>query len=159
MHVHALEAKMSPRKPLFKRAIIQSGAIGTLGPTSMGKAGKHLAKLCDRLGLRDDNDGTKLTKLKQVSSSDIVRACRKLIWYLFPLVNDNLTLSLTSDTTGTYINLEADSTSAITTNTKKSSPKTIDIMIGEVDVEVRLLFPLCSSISVITSTMSSLRNQ
>jgi carboxylesterase type B len=143
VHIHALDAKLSSTKPLFRRAIIQSGAIGTLGPTTLEKAGKQLEKLCQHMGLQDDENSTKFSKLQKVPSSDIVQTCRQLIWYLFPLVNDNLTLSSAPDGSGTYVNLEYDATAATASGIDSSSRETIDIMIGEVDAEVKLLFPPC----------------
>ena len=69
VHIHALEAKLSPKKPLFKRAIIQSGAIGTLGPTSLKIVGKRLDKLCQVMGLEDDDVSTKFGKLKKAAAN------------------------------------------------------------------------------------------
>ena len=38
VHVHLLEAELGRVTPLFQKAIIQSGAIGSLGPCSLGEA-------------------------------------------------------------------------------------------------------------------------
>ena len=46
VHAQVLEAKFDPRKPPFQRAIVQSGALGTVGPITMEEADARWLHLC-----------------------------------------------------------------------------------------------------------------
>ncbi|KAJ5959868.1 alpha/beta-hydrolase [Penicillium vulpinum] len=92
-HAHVLEAILSEREPLVQRGIIQSGAVGVLGPISMEDTNKRWDALCKQLGAPDSDAASRMEYMATVSPEQILQANRELDWMVSPIVVDNLTIS------------------------------------------------------------------
>lgn len=77
-------------QPTFKRAIVQSGAVGTLGPRTLEWHERRWNKLCSYFGLEDSDSDERIARLRQVSSSNIVKAAADLSFHTFPLLGDDV---------------------------------------------------------------------
>ncbi|THW59952.1 hypothetical protein D6D19_10178 [Aureobasidium pullulans] len=89
VHAHVIDAKLNSglSGPLFRRAIMQSGAVGTLGPIALSKASANFDLL------RKEYSDLDITGLKTISSRDLLEKTKRLGWWVYPLVNDGLTIS------------------------------------------------------------------
>ncbi|KAH6662123.1 putative carboxylesterase [Halenospora varia] len=130
-HVHALEAKLNPSTPLFRKAILQSGAVGCTGPISLADAEANWDKLCKVLAVSVDDKMREFETMLKITVLELLQASRELFWYLFPLVNDQLILDFTVDLDPVLVNLGE------TSNGKKlsGSAAPIDVLLGGVDNE------------------------
>lgn len=109
VQIHAIEAKIKPRAPLFRNAIIQSGAVGCIGPISLKRADAHWETLCQHLGLKEIEGRSRLSDLEGISASGLIQAARELGWYTYPLVDDKMSLTVTDDGSVVKVNLDEDS--------------------------------------------------
>lgn len=131
VHVHVLEAKLSAAMPLFRRAIIQSGALGTTGPVSFDKAESHWDTLCQQLNMANRN-GSSLAPMRSVSTQDLMKACYDLGYISVPLVNDKITLDITEDLEPLLVDLgEVNSHDQVARRHEH-----IEVLLGEVASEV-----------------------
>ncbi|OJJ44589.1 hypothetical protein ASPZODRAFT_696556 [Penicilliopsis zonata CBS 506.65] len=89
---HVLEAKFGTQPPLFRRAIMQSGGLGGLGPTSIEQLDGKWEKLYQVLDIPAASKEEKVQALLQLSDSDLLAACAKLQWIVFPAATDGLTI-------------------------------------------------------------------
>ncbi|KAJ5753035.1 alpha/beta-hydrolase [Penicillium odoratum] len=89
-HAHILEAVFGDQKPLVQRGIIQSGAVGVLGPISMHVANERWNALCAQLNAPDSS---RLEYMMNVPTDKIIKACHDLGWMVSPLVVDGFTIS------------------------------------------------------------------
>lgn len=96
-HAHILEAILGSNTPLIQRAIIQSGAVGVLGPLSMKSAETRWAALCEHLGAPAQGAAERMEFMKKVPAGTILKAYRELGWNVCPLVQDDLTISRRAD--------------------------------------------------------------
>lgn len=92
-HAHILEAILSKREPLVQGAIIQSGALGVLGPISMEDTNKRWDAFCKQLGAPDGDAASRMEYMATVSPEQILQANRELGWMVCPVVADDLTIS------------------------------------------------------------------
>lgn len=134
VHVHVLEARSSPSTPLFRKAVIQSGAVGCSGPVSINDAEAQWGNFCQLLGVSIDDKKKTLEAMLKFSSTELIQASRKMFWLLFPLVNDHLTLDFTPTLDPILVNLGL--TSSV--EEAKSDHEPIEVLVGGVDNEVRL---------------------
>lgn len=134
VHAQVLDAKLNPRKPLFQRAIIQSGAMGTVGPIAMEEADSRWLYLCQHLHITDKSEKERLNFLREMPASDLVRVAGEIQWFSFPLVADNKTLTMSCD--GRVKAVLAPRSDAADPSTQEES---IKVLIGDCDDEVRFL--------------------
>lgn len=96
-HAHILDAILGSKAPLVQRAIIQSGAVGVLGPLTMTSANTRWAVLCDKLGAPAEDAVERMKFMRNIPPDIILEAYRDLAWIVCPLVQDNLTISRRAD--------------------------------------------------------------
>lgn len=96
-HAHILDAILGSKAPLVQRAIIQSGAVGVLGPLTMTSANTRWALLCDKLGSPAEDAVDRMKFMRNIPPDIILEAYRDLAWIVCPLVQDNLTISRRAD--------------------------------------------------------------
>ncbi|ERF71125.1 hypothetical protein EPUS_09148 [Endocarpon pusillum Z07020] len=97
VHAQVLEAKSNPRKPLFQRAIVQSGAMGTVGPISAEEADSRWMYLCQHLHITHKSEKERVDFLRKMPASDMVRIAGEIKWFSFPLVAENKTVTMLPD--------------------------------------------------------------
>lgn len=134
VHSHTLEAKLKPGQPLFRRAIIQSGAIGCLGPISLDTANSNWQKLCLEAGIESKDEATRIEDLRRVSASDLLRICKNLQWLAFPLVVDNLSITDTALDCGVTVDLGL--VNKVPSANENTNSEPIEILIGDTETEV-----------------------
>jgi carboxylesterase type B len=132
VHAQVLEAKSNLGKPLFQRAIIQSGAVGTLGPISMDETDRRWEQLCDHLQIREKSQQERINILREMPEADLIRVAGELGWTSFSLVADNKTLTITSDGRWKFV-LEPETNPA--SSATNSEP--MNVLVGDCDAEVR----------------------
>ncbi|PWY68390.1 alpha/beta-hydrolase [Aspergillus heteromorphus CBS 117.55] len=93
-HAHVLEAILGKREPLVQRGIVQSGAVGVLGPISMELADARWAAFCRHLGAPEGDAAAHMAFMAAVAPADILRAHHELGRFACPLAVDDLTISL-----------------------------------------------------------------
>jgi len=135
VHALVLEAKQNPGKPLFQRAIIQSGAMGTVGPISIAEADQRWKSLYEHVQVTQRTPKEQVDFLRDMSEADLVRAAGELGWFSFPLVTENKTLTETPNGQWRLV-LEPRSDYGSLDSIEGS----IDILIGDCDAEVRAPF-------------------
>lgn len=133
VHAHVVGARHSPRKALFRGAIIQSGAMGTLGPITLAQADARWGNLRTSMGMSSDWRLPDAGSLGTVSAADLVRAASNIQWMAFPLVEDGLTIHPRSNGHW-YVTLDHREVTVINHNVQKA--KCLRILIGDTDVEV-----------------------
>jgi carboxylesterase type B len=134
VHVHTLEAKLKHERPLFRRAIIQSGAIGCLGPISLETANTHWEELCQKLGLQNKDEVTRMRHLRSMTAADLLYASRSLSWITFPVVIDNL--SVADTTLDCKVKVDFGDVNEVALVTEDTDDGSIAILIGDTDAEV-----------------------
>lgn len=131
VNVHALEAKLNGSSHLFSKVIVQSGAMGTLGPISLEEAEGQWNDLCQSLGVSVKDKFSKLREMQKMSVEDLIQATRKAMWLVFPVVNDRITMDFTKRLDPLLVNLGKTSLGSA-----KSITTPISVFLGEVDEEV-----------------------
>ncbi|KAJ5902719.1 hypothetical protein N7495_003247 [Penicillium taxi] len=134
IHLHALEAKTNQSLPLFQKAIVQSGAMGTCGPILLANAQVQWDGLCKVLGISTDNKNAALNAMEKFTAAELIQGTREIFWLLFPLVNDQLTLDFSVKLDPILVNL-GDTSSVQDVSQSGSS---IEILLGEVDNEATI---------------------
>ena len=98
VHALVLDAKLSNQRPLFRNAIIQSGAVGTLGPVTMARADERWEGLCQRLGLERMEGVSRVQQLRYQTTEALLQAAPDLGgrggW---DIVDDGTTLTVTGE--------------------------------------------------------------
>lgn len=92
VHAHVLEATAVNSNPLFCRAIMESGAVGTLGPNSLASGQDNFDKLTKALGLAGLHHEEMLARLRDVPASKMIETGAALGWWVFPLIADGYTI-------------------------------------------------------------------
>lgn len=92
-HAHILDAILGSNTPLVQRAIIQSGAIGVLGPLTMKGADARWTVLCKKLEAPAEGAAARMDFMKKVPADVILQAYRELGCNVCPLVQDDMTIS------------------------------------------------------------------
>jgi carboxylesterase type B len=133
VHAQVLDAKSRPAKPLFQRAIIQSGAMGTVGPIHIDEADQKWFKLCQHLQITEKSGRDRVAFLRDMPASDLVRVAGELGYVGFPVVADDRTLTIATDGGSRFVlGLEPDTASQVMT----TGP--IGVLIGDCDAEVNI---------------------
>lgn len=136
-HAHIAQAVFGKREPLVHRAIIQSGAVGVLGPITMDQADRRWNMFCKQLEAPEDpNSTSRLSYMANLSPDRLLKAFYELGWMVSPLVLDDLTMS---ENTGTQwrwnIHLDGPETDVIP-KVPGGGFDPIAILIGDTDLEV-----------------------
>lgn len=95
MHAQVMEAKNRPDQVLFQKAMIQSGAMGGLGPISMEQANQTWDRMCKHLKVDSMNEEERMGAMLETDAATLVKMGIDLKWQLIPLVVDNETLEET----------------------------------------------------------------
>jgi carboxylesterase type B len=65
-----LDVEAKPENPIFKRALMQSGAQSTVTPSPLVEAEKNWDKLCQHWGVEDgSSSGLKVEALRHISAT------------------------------------------------------------------------------------------
>ncbi|CAI7638575.1 unnamed protein product [Penicillium glandicola] len=132
-HAHVLEAILSKREPLVQRGIVQSGAVGVLGPLSMEATNKRWDAFCKQLGAPDGDAASRMEYMATVSPERILQANTELGWMVFPIVLDNLTISQRPH--GRW-NIHLDGNEEpVEKYQSANNPAPIAVLIGDTDLE------------------------
>jgi carboxylesterase type B len=139
-HAHVLEAILGEGEPLVQRGIIQSGAVGVLGPLSMETADKRWDIFCQRIGAPSGDHVSRMKFMATVPIEKILQANQELGWQVCPLVVDGLTISQRPN--GRWnIHLAGKEEQANSVRDGESSA-VISVLIGDTDLEVSQLISL-----------------
>lgn len=133
-HAHVLDAILGEGEPLVQRGIIQSGAVGVLGPLSMETADKQWATFCQTIGAPSDDRASRVKFMATVPIDKILQTNQELGWQVCPLVVDELTISQRPN--GRWnIHLAGKEERANSVRDIGSSA-VISVLIGDTDLEV-----------------------
>jgi len=92
VQIHVLEAKFGGQPPLFRRAIQQSGGLGTSGPVSLEELDRKWDQLYSLLGISANSQHRKMETLLNFPVSKLLAAVFRLGWITYPVVKDDLTI-------------------------------------------------------------------
>ncbi|CAK7199018.1 hypothetical protein SEUCBS139899_001686 [Sporothrix eucalyptigena] len=100
VHTHVIEAlgaAAADRGPpaMFRRAIMQSGALGTLGPQPLDKADARWNNLCAQFNL-DDKQADRVELIRRVPTADLLSASGRVPGGAFPPALDGITMRNTT---------------------------------------------------------------
>lgn len=139
-HAHILEAILGEGEPLVQRAIIQSGAVGVLGPISMEAADRRWTTFCQRIGAPSDDFVSRMKFMATVPIEKILQTHQQLSWEVCPLVVDELTISERSN--GRWNIHLAGKEERVRSVRSTESSTVISVLIGDTDLEVSQLSSL-----------------
>lgn len=130
VHAQVLHAKMSSEKPIFRRAILQSGSMGCLGPSSLADADERWEKLCARLQI-EGSGSERVEKLRLLDEEVLIQASNEEGWMVWDSIVDGISLIPTDIGSEVLVNFghEDDSHARI-------NDQPIEIIIGDADNEV-----------------------
>lgn len=92
VHAHLLEAGLCAERPLFRRAILQSGAMGTLGPDPLETLDKDWEALCRYWSVDGETAARRIDLLRRIPAESLVESAEKLRFDSFPAAIDNRTI-------------------------------------------------------------------
>lgn len=135
VHALLLDAESgSTEQPLFRRAIMQSGAMGTMGPDSIETANCGWEDLCRYWGLGGEPSDRKVALLRRVRAEELFQSAGEVLSASFPAVFDNATIqpgSLVKD------NISVDlGPTDLHHGPVRPSKTSIDVLMGMTDWEV-----------------------
>jgi carboxylesterase type B len=133
-HAHVLQAILGKGKPLCQRGIIQSGAVGVLGPVNLSTADARWSAYCTQLGAPENDLAARMAFMTKVPAAEILRANKKQEYWAFPLVVDNLTISQRPN--GRWIVHLDQGHENTTEGGSNKHTDAIDVLIGDTDLEV-----------------------
>lgn len=108
-------------------AIIQSAAVGTLGPVTIDQADRRWHEVCEHFSFDHLSSVQRLHAMTQVPAADLLNAIADHGWDVAPLVQDDITI--TQPVRGSYsIRLAEDGVA--------QPPHKLRTMIGDTDLEV-----------------------
>jgi carboxylesterase type B len=136
VHTHTLEAEFSRTKPLFRRCIIQSGAIGCLGPVTLEHADHQWRQLCHSLGIEVRSAHEKIVLLRQVPALALLQAGSGLGWITYPLVIDEETVLSTNSSMGIEVAM-GEVEGIQPANENEYQRQNIEVLLGDIENEVR----------------------
>lgn len=138
VHTHILEARSRAEPPLFRRAIIQSGAFTSvgIGPVPLEDCDRRWDALCDYFGIADQPDMQRMEMLRRMPAEDLIRAGDDLGWKVFFLASDNLTITALSETEWSVDFDQNEGGEAIR---ESGDAEPIKILIGDTEAEVRCI--------------------
>lgn len=134
VHTHTLEAEIGRTKPLFRRSIIQSGAIGCLGPITLELADRQWKDLCHSWGIDESSAHEKIELLRRVPAPALLKAGSGLGWITYPLVIDEETVLSTNSGMGIEVAMGEIGGHAV--NENEYQRPTIDVLLGDIENEV-----------------------
>ena len=86
----SVNAQINLSSHLFQRAIIQSGAFGTLGPYSLARHNEAWLQICQYFGLTEHMSAKeRVTAMRSLSAAAIVKALYDLNLFTFSLLEDD----------------------------------------------------------------------
>ncbi|PWY91682.1 alpha/beta-hydrolase [Aspergillus sclerotioniger CBS 115572] len=132
-HAHVLEAIRGKGEPLVQRGIIQSGAVGVLGPIPMAVADARWEAFCQHLGAPTGDASSRIAFMATIAPSEILRATGQLGSIVCPLVVDDLTISQKPN--GRWRIHFADNEAISPSDTPTQDAGVISALIGDTDVE------------------------
>lgn len=148
-HMHLREATSaaaaaSPfrKAPLFRRALLHSGALGTLGPASLASCEPVWQQLYEGLfgagSYQASPAQERVARLRQVPASLLLQAAKTIHNDVFHVVSDGVTTSELLSSLDAASDLVVDLGPVDLRNIPARSPrKGIDVLIGVTDLEVR----------------------
>jgi carboxylesterase type B len=139
-HAHVLEAILSECEPLVQRGIIQSGAVGVLGPLSMEAADKRWDIFCKRVGAPSGDPAARMKFMATVPIERILQTNQELGWQVCPLVVDEFTISQRPN--GRWNIHLAGKEEQVSSMRDTESSAAISVLIGDTDLEVSQLIGL-----------------
>lgn len=93
VNIHLIEAEGKTETPLFRRAIMQSGAVGTLGPAPLEEAEKTWSALCKIWNVDSEaSEQDRFDLIRRLPVAALIEASWKLGLWRFPSVFDNFTI-------------------------------------------------------------------
>ncbi|KAJ5915871.1 carboxylesterase [Penicillium verhagenii] len=142
VHVHLLESDLGGTKPLFRKAIMQSGAVGVLGPCSLERANRNWEMLHRTCDVHEEDIIERVNQMRQIPAGELLETGEKLGWFEFPLVIDNTTVSSTD--LGCLVKIDMGHVSGSQLRAKDGRNDSPELMIGYVDTEVHSFDEICS---------------
>ena len=139
VHTHTLSAKRKLESPLFRRSILQSGALGCLGPSPIDVANEDWDTLCNHLGFETGSRISRLERLRTLPAEELVRVQRALGWWAYKVIIDDKTVTSTDSGCDFLINL--DDERDLDTNSETANDGPINVLIGDAEEEVILQSP------------------
>ncbi|CAK7223978.1 hypothetical protein SBRCBS47491_005391 [Sporothrix bragantina] len=150
-HTHLREASCavgSPfrKAPLFRRVLLHSGALGTLGPSSLANREPGWKAMYEALfGVGSFDMATpkeRVARLREVPSSLLLKASESVNGVAFAVVSDGITASELSSSLDAPSDLAVDLGPVDLRNIPARSPaKGIDVLIGVTDLESCIFLP------------------
>lgn len=131
VHAHVLDATAVGGVPLFRRAIMESGAVGTLGPNSLDSAASNFDRVAEALQVSGLDDNEKVARLRSLPAGQLLETGMNLGWWVFPLTLDGYTIR-TSETRRWEISLGQGHPAP----SCSQSTKPLIVMAGDCDTEV-----------------------
>ncbi|KAH8658585.1 Alpha/Beta hydrolase protein [Ilyonectria robusta] len=128
VYAHLLDADAHAEKPLFQRALVQSGAMLTLLPMPLAEAEANWDKLCQHWGIEAESSSQyKVESLRHVSTAAMLQSALENHVFMLPPIADGLTL--TKETAALpCVDLRRE--------IKSMGYRPVEVMIGATDVEV-----------------------
>ncbi|KAJ5937821.1 alpha/beta-hydrolase [Penicillium verhagenii] len=155
-HAHISQAVFGKQEPLVHRAIIQSGAVGVLGPISMDVADERWNTFCAQLNAPGESASpSRLEYMVDLPTDRILEAFRELRWMVSPLVVDDLTLSKESDGLPRW-NIHLDGPEHHMTRSLPNDLEPITVLIGDTDLEGTIHADQVSKIKSFTQLQEAL---
>jgi carboxylesterase type B len=135
VNTHILEGRSSSMLPLFRRAIIQSGAFTSvgIGPVPLEECEKRWNSLCDYFGIKDQPGNQQVELLRRMPAEDLIKAGGDLGWMIFFLASDNLTITALSETEWS---VDFDQKQDVAASRPVVGTDPIEVLIGDTEAEV-----------------------
>ena len=155
-HMHLREATCAPgssfrKAPLFRRVLMHSGALGTLGPSSLTSREPGWKAMYEALfgaGSYEASTPTeRIARLREVPASLLLTASESVYGNVFPVISDGITASKVPSILEAPSDLAVDLGPVDLRNIPaQSPPKGIDVLIGVTDLEVGSTLQLQTSV-------------
>lgn len=97
VHALLLDTLNQGQPMLLRRAVCQSGALGTLGPVLLSRSRNYWLDLCRYFGLEGIPPSEQVRQLQEMEAEKLVTAGINLHWLFFPLVEDGSTIRKTDE--------------------------------------------------------------
>ncbi|KAJ5554203.1 hypothetical protein N7513_004162 [Penicillium frequentans] len=157
-HAHIAQVVFGKRDPLVHRAIIQSGAVGVLGPITMDQADRRWNAFCKQLDAPEGST-SRLAYMANLPPHRLLKAFYELGWMVSPLVLDDLTMSENAGSRWRWnIHLDGPETNVIP-KIPGEGVDPIAILIGDTDLEGSMHAGKVSKIESYTQLQDLLANK
>lgn len=125
-----MDAKLNSKGagPLFRRAIVQSGAVGTLGPIALPKANANFSLL------RSQYPELDIMALRKIPVGELIEKTKQLGWWVYPLVDDGITIK-PAKVDRWHVSL-CHSNAVLDGYPCRGTTDPLRVMLGDTDVEV-----------------------